>query len=88
MRGCLRNMDNIIQLLIDEDKITREVIIALATKQGLMDGTIKDKEEGAHIMFWMTRLDLLDDIRARINDEELLTEDQKSYLWSIVLGGV
>lgn len=81
-------MNNIIRILIDADETTRELILSLAARNSLLDGTLEDEvEEGAHIMFWMTRLDLLDDIRARIEDEELLTEDQKSYLWSIVVEG-
>lgn len=80
-------MNNIIRILIDADETTRELILSLAARKSLLDGTIQDEEVGAHIMFWMTRLDLLDDIRARIEDEELLTEDQKSYLWSIVVEG-
>ena len=88
MKGCLRNMKSILQELIDADESTRETIISLVANQGVIDGTVENGEEDTLLFFWMTRLNLLDDIRTRINDEELLTEEQKSYFWSIVLEGV
>lgn len=81
-------MENIIRELIDSDVVTREVLITLAARQSLLDGTIEDEEEeGMHIMFWMTRFDLLDDIRDRIEGDGFLSEYQKSFLWDIVVEG-
>lgn len=90
MRGCLRNMDNIIRKLLDLDTTSRLRVVNLVVQDAVADGLISedgDMEETI-ILMWLAELNLLDGIRENIEAQELLNEAQKDYLWSIVLGGV
>ena len=90
MRGCLRNMDNIIRKLLDLDTTSRLRVVKLVVQDAVADGLISedgDMEETI-ILMWLAELNLLDGIRENIEAQELLNEAQKDYLWSIVLGGV
>lgn len=88
MRGCLRNMDNIILSLVDLDMDTRLMIMKTVVSGAIADGIIDKDEEEMLVKMWLTELVMLDGIRESIEAQGLLTEEQKDYIWSIVLEGV
>ena len=81
-------MENIIHSLVDLDMSSRLIIMKIAVQGAIADGIIDEQEEEAIVKTWITELNLLDRIKESIEAQELLNEDQKDYLWSIVLKGV
>lgn len=88
MRGCLRNMDNIILSLVDLDMDTRLMIMKTVVRGAISEGFIDKDEEEMLVKMWLSELVLLDGIRESIEAQGLLSEEQKDYIWSIVLEGV
>ena len=88
MRGCLRNMDNIIHSVIDLDIDSRLMVMKIVSQGAIAEELIDEGEEETLVRMWLTELNILDNIRESIEAQELLSEDQKDYIWSIVLEGV
>lgn len=88
MRGCLRNMDNIIHSIIDLDIDSRLMVMKIVSQGAIAEELIDEGEEETLVRMWLTELNILDNIRESIEAQELLSEDQKDYIWSIVLEGV
>lgn len=88
MRGCLRNMDNIIHSIIDLDIDSRLMVMKIVSQGAIAEELIDEGEEETLVRMWLTELNILDSIRESIEAQELLSEDQKDYIWSIVLEGV
>lgn len=81
-------MESIIHSLIDLDMDTRLMIMKTVAHGSMSEGIIDEDEEESLVKMWITQLVLLDDIRESIEAQELLSEEQKDYIWSIVLEGV
>lgn len=88
MRGCLRSMENITHRLIDLDMTSRLMMIEGVIQDAISEGIIDENEEETLVNMWITELRTLDNIKENIEAQELLTENQKEYIWSIVMGGV
>lgn len=81
-------MNNIIHSLIDLDMDSRLLMMKIVTQGAISEGVIDEDQEDSIVEMWITELTMLDGIRESIESQGLLSEEQKDYIWSIVLEGV
>ena len=81
-------MNNIIHSLIDLDMDSRLLMMKIVTQGAISEGVIDEDQEDSIVGMWIIELNMLDDIRESIEAQGLLSEEQKDYIWSIVLEGV
>lgn len=81
-------MGNFISMLIDLDEDTRLMTISTMIYMALSNDLMEKEDEEGLVKILLAKLALLDGIRESIDAQELLTEEQKDYIWSIVMEGV
>ena len=64
------------------------MMMKIVTHGAISEGVIDEDQEDSIVEMWITELTMLDGIRESIESQGLLSEEQKDYIWSIVLEGV